>query len=129
MEIEKQLHKSFENIGDWFLCCKLSIHSGEYKKTKAVFSASECKVKKVNGKLDFLLRQGKLHTLHEILCNGHFKPYTLISNIPSSSQTVMIEMMMMMMMMMMMIYPLFLCNVWPTKGVFSWDHCSRFSLL
>ena len=76
MEIEKQLHKSFENIGDWFLCCKLCIHSGEYKKTKAVFSASECKVKKVNGKLDFLLRQGKLHTLHEILCNGHFKPYT-----------------------------------------------------
>ena len=35
-EIEKQLNKGFENICDWFVDNKLSIHFGDYK-TKSIF--------------------------------------------------------------------------------------------
>ena len=39
-EIEKQLNKDFENICDWFVDNKLSIHFGE-DKTKSILFASK----------------------------------------------------------------------------------------
>ena len=49
-EIEKQLNNNFENICDWFVDNKLSIHFGE-DKTKSILIASKHKInsaKKLN---------------------------------------------------------------------------------
>ena len=43
-EIEKQLNKDFENVCDWFVDNKLSIHFGE-DKTKSILFASKRKIK------------------------------------------------------------------------------------
>ena len=43
-EIEKQLNKDFENICDWFVANKLSIHFGE-DKTKSILFANKRKIK------------------------------------------------------------------------------------
>ena len=43
-EIQKQLNKDFENVCDWFIDSKLSIHFGE-DKTKSIFFASKHKIK------------------------------------------------------------------------------------
>ena len=43
-EIEKQLNKDFENICDWFIDNKLTIHLGE-DKTKSILFASKRKIK------------------------------------------------------------------------------------
>ena len=45
-EIEKQLNEDFENICDWFVDKKLSIHFGE-DKTKSILFATKFKIKKV----------------------------------------------------------------------------------
>ena len=45
-EIEKQLNKDFENICDWFVDNKLSIHF-RYNKTKSILFATKFKIKKV----------------------------------------------------------------------------------
>ena len=49
-EIEKRLNNDFENICDWFIDNKLSIHFGE-DKTKSILFASQRKsrtIKKLN---------------------------------------------------------------------------------
>ena len=43
-EIEEQLNKDFENVCDWFVDNKLSIHFGE-DKTKSILFASKRKIK------------------------------------------------------------------------------------
>ena len=43
-EIEKQLNKDFENVCDWFIDNKLSIHFGE-DKTRSILFASKRKIK------------------------------------------------------------------------------------
>ena len=43
-ESEKQLNKDFENVSDWFVDNKLSVHFGE-EKTKSILFASRSKVK------------------------------------------------------------------------------------
>ena len=43
-EIKKQLSKDFENVCNWFVDNKLSIHFGE-DKTKSILFASKCKIK------------------------------------------------------------------------------------
>ena len=43
-ENEKQLNKDFENVCDWFLDNKLSMHFGE-DKTKSILFASKHKIK------------------------------------------------------------------------------------
>ena len=43
-EIEKQFNKDFENICDWFVNNKLSIHFEE-DKAKSIHFASKCKIK------------------------------------------------------------------------------------
>ena len=43
-EIEKVWNNDFENICDWFIDKKLSIHFGE-EKTKSILFASRCKIK------------------------------------------------------------------------------------
>ena len=43
-EIEKQLNKDFENVCDWFVDNKLSIHFGE-DKTESILFASKRKIK------------------------------------------------------------------------------------
>ena len=51
-EIEKQLNKNFENVCDWFVDNKLSIHFGE-NKTKSILFASKRKIisaRKLNAK-------------------------------------------------------------------------------
>ena len=48
-ETEKQLNKNFENVCDWFVDNKLSIHLGE-DKTKFALFASKYKIKNA-GKL------------------------------------------------------------------------------
>ena len=53
-EIEKQLNKDFENICDWFVDNKLSIHFGE-DKTKSILFVSKRKLKSV-GKLNIKYR-------------------------------------------------------------------------
>ena len=45
-EIGKQLNKNFENICDWFVDNKLSIHFGDGK-TKSILFATKFKIKKV----------------------------------------------------------------------------------
>ena len=45
-EIGKQLNKNFENICDWFVDNKLSIHFGD-DKTKSILFATKFKIKKV----------------------------------------------------------------------------------
>ena len=45
-EIGKVLNNDFENICDWFVDNKLSIHFGEYK-TKSILLASERKIKNI----------------------------------------------------------------------------------
>ena len=45
-KIQKQLNKEFENIWDWFVDNKLSIHFGD-DKTKSLLFASKFKIKKV----------------------------------------------------------------------------------
>ena len=45
-EIEKQLNKEFENIYDWFVDNKLSIHFGE-DNTKSILFASKRRSKNV----------------------------------------------------------------------------------
>ena len=45
-KIEKQLNKDFENICDWFVDNKLSIHFGD-DKTKSILFATKFKIKKV----------------------------------------------------------------------------------
>ena len=46
IEIEKQLHRDFTNICEWFVDNRLRIHFGE-DKTKSIFFASKRKIKKV----------------------------------------------------------------------------------
>ena len=46
-EIEKQLNKDFENICDWFVNSKLSMHFGE-DKTKSILFASKRRSKNVH---------------------------------------------------------------------------------
>ena len=43
-EIEKQLNRNFENVCDWFVDNKLSIHFGE-DKNKSIIFASKRKIK------------------------------------------------------------------------------------
>ena len=43
-DIEKQLNKDFENVSDWFVDNKFSIHFGE-DKTKSILFASKLKIK------------------------------------------------------------------------------------
>ena len=43
-KIKKQLNKDFENVSDWFVDNKLSIHFGE-DKTKSILFASKRKIK------------------------------------------------------------------------------------
>ena len=45
-DIERVLNNEFENICDWFVDNKLSIHSGE-DKTKSILIASQRKIKTV----------------------------------------------------------------------------------
>ena len=45
-EIEKVLNNDFENICNWFVDNKLSIHFGE-DKAKSIFFASLCKIKTI----------------------------------------------------------------------------------
>ena len=45
-DTEKQLNEDFENICDWFIDNKLSIHLGE-DKTKSILFASKRKIKKL----------------------------------------------------------------------------------
>ena len=45
-EIEKQLNEDFENICDWLVNKKLSIHFGD-NKGKFILSATKLKIKKV----------------------------------------------------------------------------------
>ena len=45
-EIEKVLNNYFENICDWFVDNKLSIHFGEHK-TKSILFASQHKLKTI----------------------------------------------------------------------------------
>ena len=45
-EIEKQLNEDFENICDWLVNKKLSIHFGD-DKAKFILSATKLKIKKV----------------------------------------------------------------------------------
>ena len=45
-EIERVLNNEFENICDWFVDSKLSIHSGE-DKTKSILFASQRKIKTI----------------------------------------------------------------------------------
>ena len=82
-EIEVKLNKDFNSLCDWFLDNKLSIHFGE-DKTKSIYlgclldetlSDREMALKilkKVNGKLRFLYRQGKYLNprLRRMLCNN-----------------------------------------------------------
>ena len=42
-KIKKQLNKDFENVSDWFVDNKLSIHFGE-DKTKSILFASKHKI-------------------------------------------------------------------------------------
>lgn len=53
LDIEKRLHKNFENTGDWFFGGKLSMHFGE-DRAKTVFSVSNCKLKRVR-KFDWIV--------------------------------------------------------------------------
>ena len=46
IEIEKQFHRDFTNICEWFVDNRLSIQFGK-DKTKSIFFASKRKVKKV----------------------------------------------------------------------------------
>ena len=46
MQIEKRLNKDFENLCDWFVDNKLSIHFGE-DKTKSIFFASKWRAKNI----------------------------------------------------------------------------------
>ena len=46
MQIEKRLNKDFENLCDWFVDNKLSIHFGE-DKTKSFFFASKWRAKNI----------------------------------------------------------------------------------
>ena len=43
-DIEKQLNKDFENVSDWFVDNKFSIHFGE-DKTKSILFESKRKIK------------------------------------------------------------------------------------
>ena len=45
-EIEKILNNDFENICDWFIDNKLSIHFGE-DKTKSILLASQSKIRAI----------------------------------------------------------------------------------
>ena len=49
-EIEKQLNKDFENVCDWFVDNKLSIHFGE-DKTKSILFASKRRIKSAKCKI------------------------------------------------------------------------------
>ena len=46
-EIEKQLNKDFENICDWFVDIKVSIHFGD-DKTKSIFLRLNSKFRKLD---------------------------------------------------------------------------------
>ena len=46
MQIEKQLNEDFENLCDWFVDNKLSIHFGE-DKTKSILFASKRRAKHI----------------------------------------------------------------------------------
>ena len=46
MQIEKRLNKDFENLCDWFVDNKLSIHFGE-DKTKSILFASKQRAKNI----------------------------------------------------------------------------------
>ena len=46
MQIEKRLNEDFENLCDWFVDKKLSIHFGE-DKTKSILFASKWRVKNI----------------------------------------------------------------------------------
>ena len=45
-EIKKALSNNFENICDWFVDNKLSIHFGKHN-TKLIIFSSHCKIKKI----------------------------------------------------------------------------------
>ena len=47
MQIEKRLNENFKNLCDWFICNKLSIHSGE-DKTKLILFASKQRAKNIS---------------------------------------------------------------------------------
>ena len=51
-ETEKLLNNDFENVCDWFVGNKLSIHFSE-DKTKSILFASQCKLKNIkkNGRI------------------------------------------------------------------------------
>ena len=65
-EIEKQLNKDFENVCDWFIDNKLSIHFGEYK-TKSILFASKCKIKSAR-KLNIKYKDIKIKQDSQVGC-------------------------------------------------------------
>ena len=80
-EIEKQLNNNFENICDWFVDNKLSIHFGE-DKTKSILFASKYKIKSArklnvkykNIKIKHICRSHILVLFWMKLCLGNLWP-------------------------------------------------------
>ena len=49
-EIEKQLNKDFENVCDWFVDNKLTIHFGEDKTKSIIFASKRTRARTLNVK-------------------------------------------------------------------------------
>ena len=64
-DIEKQLNKDFENICDWFVDNKLSIHFGD-DKTKSILFATKFKIRKIRKlNINYLTAfQSKVYRMH-----------------------------------------------------------------
>ena len=67
-ENEKQLNKDFENVCDWFLDNKLSMHFGE-DKTKSILFASKHKIKSTR-KLNVKQKNIKIKQHSQVTCLG-----------------------------------------------------------
>ena len=67
-EIEKQLNKDFENVYDWFVDNKLSIHFGE-DKIKSVLFASKRKIKSAR-KLNVKYKNIKIKQRSQVIILG-----------------------------------------------------------
>ena len=65
-EIEKQLNKDFENVCDWFVDNKLTIHFGE-DKTKSIIFASKRKSART---LNVKYKNIKIKQLSRVTCLG-----------------------------------------------------------
>ena len=67
-ENEKQLNKDFENVSDWFLDNKFSMHFGE-DKTKSILFASKHKIKSAR-KLNVKYKNIKIKQHSLVTCLG-----------------------------------------------------------